>query len=186
MGQWGRLADRVGLFVRQQLQARGHEVTVFDPKVHQLPLLVKAYHHYQPGGGETRPAVLEEMGAAVRAADGYVVVSAEYNHSIPPALSNMLDHFGASMYSYKPSAICTYSPGPWGGRHCAIQLRTILSELGCLPVSNIFSVPDARNAINEKGECEERVLARFAKMLGQLEWHAHAMRAHREKVGTPK
>ena len=98
----------------------------------------------------------------------------------------MLDHFGCSMYSYKPSAIVTYSPGPWGGRHCAIALRTLLSELGCLPVSNIFSVADARGAIDEKGECEDRLLARFAKMMVQLEWHAHAMRAHRKSAGTPK
>ena len=36
MGQWGRLADRMGLFVVKQLEARGHTVTLFDPKVQQL------------------------------------------------------------------------------------------------------------------------------------------------------
>lgn len=108
------------------------------------------------------------------------------NHSIPPALSNMLDHFGCSMYSYKPSAICTYSPGPWGGRHCAMALLPLLTELGCLPVSNVFSAADARNTITADGECEDRVLARFGKMAVQLEWHAHAMRRQRQMFGVPK
>ena len=80
MGQWGRLADRVGLFVRQQLEARGHALTVFDPKVQQLPLLVKAYHHY--ASSDERPALLTEMGEAIKAADAFVVVSAEYNHQV--------------------------------------------------------------------------------------------------------
>ena len=42
-------------------------------------------------------------------ADAIVVVSGEYNHSIPPALSNLLDHFLEEWF-WKPSAIVCYPP----------------------------------------------------------------------------
>ena len=36
--------------------------------------------------------------ASIKAADGYVVVTAEYNHSLPPALTSLMGHFGGSNY----------------------------------------------------------------------------------------
>ena len=49
-----------------------------------------------------------------RRADAFVIVTAEYNHSIPPALSNTLDHF-LEEYFWRPSAIVCYSAGAFGG-----------------------------------------------------------------------
>ena len=48
--------------------------------------------------------------AEARSADAFVVVSGEYNHSISPALSNLLDHF-LEEYFWRPSAIVCYSAG---------------------------------------------------------------------------
>ena len=78
-----------------------------DPLVVQLPLLDCMYKEYEKGKA---PAVLEELAVLYRAADAFVVVSAEYNHSIPPALSNLLDHF-LEEYFFRPSAIVCYSAG---------------------------------------------------------------------------
>ena len=57
------------------------------------------------------------------------------NHTISPALTNMMNYFGGSMYANKTSGIVTYSAGMWGGARCGVALRAYLSELGCLPVS---------------------------------------------------
>ena len=76
----------------------------------QFPMLTKPAHFYGPER-KGCPQWLIDAEKKVRAADGYVVVTAEYNHSIPPALANMLDHFPGSAFSYKPSAIVCYSPG---------------------------------------------------------------------------
>jgi NAD(P)H-dependent FMN reductase len=53
---------------------------------------------------------MQRVAELLSAADGFVVVSGEYNHSIPAALKNLLDHF-QSEYHYKPSGIVTYSAG---------------------------------------------------------------------------
>jgi len=80
-----------------------------DPLEMQAPLMVKPLHHYRDQS--EAPAWLREANRKLREADAVVVVSAEYNHSIPPALSNLLDHFPGSSFSYKPSGIVCYSMG---------------------------------------------------------------------------
>src|SRR5690348_12483507 len=104
-------SDRQGIkaarFVERGLRARGHEVSLVDPCALKLPLLDRMYKEYEKGNA---PAVLEHLATLYRAADGFVVVSGEYNHSVPPALSNLLDHF-LEEYYFRPSAIVCYSTG---------------------------------------------------------------------------
>ncbi|HJZ91520.1 MAG TPA: NAD(P)H-dependent oxidoreductase, partial [Gemmataceae bacterium] len=86
--------DRIGIRVVRYLVAalrrRGHDVPLIDPLEDRLPLLDRMYKEYPPGQA---PDVLERLATRIKAADGYIVVSGEYNHSIQPALSNLLDHF---------------------------------------------------------------------------------------------
>jgi len=66
-------------------------------------------------------------GRLYRGADGFVGVSGEYNHGIPPALKNLLDHF-LEEYFFRPSGIACYSAGAFGGVRAAMQLRMSLAE----------------------------------------------------------
>ncbi len=75
----------------------------------QFPILQKALHFYKEG--ETVPDWMAKAKQTIIDADAYVLVSGEYNHSIPPGLTNMIDHFPTSIFSYKPSGIVCYSPG---------------------------------------------------------------------------
>jgi len=45
----------------------------------------------------------------IKDADAIIVISAEYNHAIPPGLCNMLDYFSREAFAQKPSGIITYS-----------------------------------------------------------------------------
>jgi NAD(P)H-dependent FMN reductase len=189
--RWGgpaRLGTRVLRYVVRTLAARpepGHEVEVLDPLELRLPMLEAPYFYYADG---TAPPELEAANAKVRAADCYVIVTPEYNHSIPPALANLLDHFGGSAYACKPSGFVTYSNGQWGGIRAAMQLRALTAELGCLSVSRTCGIPNAGKEFDEDGNPEDP--ARWEKMLGgmlnQLEWMAMAMKNHRAAAGMPK
>jgi len=180
-----RLGARVAKFIMAQLQEANHNVELFDPMVMQAPLLQKPLHHYKDRS--EAPAWLVEADAKLRAADSVVVVSAEYNHSIPPALSNLMDHFPCSSYAYKPSAIVCYSMGPFGGMRAAMALRCFLGELGCLSVSNIFGIPQVQNAIDADGKpINEHMVPGAKRLITQLDWHARSMANHRALVGIPK
>ncbi|KAK0044892.1 uncharacterized protein LOC106064104 [Biomphalaria glabrata] len=181
----GRFGLRVAKFVQKQLEARNYQVELFDPVVLKFPMLEKPTHFYQDRS--KIPKWLLECEEKIKAADAYVVVSAEYNHSIPPALSNMLNHFPGSIFSYKPSAIVTYSMGIYGGMRAAMQLRAFLSELGTLSVSNIFGIPEVHKALDENGKPLNDHLDKGADtLLKQLDWMAWAMKNHRDAQGVPK
>jgi len=181
----GRMCTRVSNFVVNELNKRKHEVLLFDPAIHNLPLLQKALHHYRPG--EDIPKDLLAYGEKLKTADAFLIISGEYNHSIPPALSNFLDHFGSNVWGFKPSGIITYSAGPIGGARAAMQLRAMLGELGCISVSNILNIGVVGNALEENGTPKDADLpSKLERHLGQVEWMANAMKDARAKYAIPK
>ncbi|XP_070534234.1 quinone reductase-like isoform X1 [Ptychodera flava] len=180
-----RLGLRVAKFMKAQLEKTGHEVSFFDPLEMKFPLLEKPIFHF-PKDRSGAPEWLIEAEKKVKEADAYLIVTGEYNHSIPPALSNMMDYFGGSSYSYKPSGIVCYSPGIYGGMRSAMQLRAFLGELGCLSVSNIFGIPKVHEALDENGKpLNDHMESGAKRLITQLDWHANSMRNHRSNFGTP-
>ena len=176
-----RQGIRAARFVVKALQARGHEVTLVDPLEYPLPLLDKMYKEYAKGQA---PALLERIAALIVPADAIVVVSGEYNHSIPPALSNLLDHFLEEWF-WRPSAIVCYSAGPWGGVRAAMQLRAMLAELGMPSIPSILPIPKVQNAFDDAGVARDPATeSRATRFLDEFEWYARALAAGRSG-GTP-
>lgn len=77
--------------------------------------------------GDDRPAAWTEFRDAVKAADGVLFVTPEYNRSMPGALKNAIDvgsrPYGKSAWAKKPAAIITVSPGALGGALANHALR---------------------------------------------------------------
>ena len=72
-------------------------------------------------------------GEKVDTFDGYVFVTAEYNHSIPAALKNALD-YAYNEFVRKPAAFVGY--GGVGAARAVEHLRTILVELQMAPLKH--------------------------------------------------
>jgi NAD(P)H-dependent FMN reductase len=161
--------------VAEALRKRGHDAPLIDPMERRLPLLDRMYKEY---AGDA-PPVLEELAEIYRAADGFVIVSGEYNHGIPPALKNLLDHF-LEEYFWRPSAIVCYSAGGFGGVRAAMQLRMTLGELGMPPIPSIFAVPKVGQSFDPSGAPTDGGFAkRFDRFARELEWYAEALHAKR-------
>jgi NAD(P)H-dependent FMN reductase len=176
-----RIGIRVAHYAVAALQARGHRVTLVDPVESALPLLDRMYKEYAPGEA---PETLEKLAGVVKKAEAYVVVSGEYNHSIPPALSNLMDHF-LEEYFFKPSAIMCYSVGGFGGVRAAVQLRSMLAEMGTSSIPSILPFPKAHELLDEQGRpTSDRLDKSAARFFDELEWYAKALTAARSQ-GTP-
>jgi NAD(P)H-dependent FMN reductase len=176
-----RIGLRVARFVTAALKDRGHQVTLVDPVERPLPLLEKMYKEYPAGPA---PPVLEGLAQIIKSADAYVIVSGEYNHSIPPALSNLLDHF-LEEYFFKPSAIVCYSASPFGGVRAAMQLRAMLAELGMSSIPSLLPFPKAQEMLDADGKpTGDRPGKSAARFFDELEWYANALRVARER-GRP-
>ena len=163
-------------FVINQLEARGHKVSLVEPLAYPLPLLDKMYKEFEPGQA---PQVMQQIADILTAADAFVIVSGEYNHGEPAGLKNLLDHFQKE-YLYKPSAIVTYSAGPFGGVRALVTLRAILAELGTASIPSSFPISGVMSAFEEDGTPKDEAYnRRIGKFLDELEWYGNALRAAR-------
>ncbi len=181
-----RLGQRIARACVSQLSDDTTETMLIDPLEYDFAQVFKPHFAYAPGKA---PAPLDSLARAIEAADGYVMVSPEYNHAMSPALAHLLNHFGSSLFSYKPSVIATYSAGQWGGSRAAVNMRTFLSELGCLPVSAMIHVPKAHEIFDEQGGFLDGVDVRawstyFDRSFAQLRWWSAAAKHQRDTVGT--
>ncbi len=180
--------DRQGIraahFMVRHLEARGHTVRLLDAWTLDLPMLDLMFKEYEPGEA---PGEMQKAHDVLVAADGLVVVSGEYNHSVPPAMKNLLDHF-QSEYFFKPAGICTYSSGAFAGVRVAVHLRVILGELGMVTPSVMFGISRIANALTEDGADATEAGdwdRRVGRFLDELDWHTDAMKSKRDRDGTP-
>ena len=178
-------SDRKGLraarFVIRRLEEQGYEAPLVDPAELKLPLLDRMYKEHPKGEA---PEPLERLAELYRRADGFVIVSAEYNQSIPPALSNTLDYF-LEEYFWRPSAIVCYSAGRYGGVRAAVQLRTMLGELGMSSIPSYLAIPEIGKILDEEGRPQQPWLDKSAgRFISELVWYAQALRRQRQE-GTP-
>lgn len=177
--------DRQGIkaakYLERKLQERNVKVNFIDPLEYQLPLLDKMYKEFGPG---TAPEPMEKISKMLNESDGFLIVTGEYNHSLPPALKNMLDHFKREYY-FKPSAIASYSAGSFGGVRVAVHLRVILGELGMPAISSMLPFPVIGElfdeSLNPKNERIERSTNRF---IDEFIWYVEAFKNQRNR-GVP-
>ncbi len=84
------------------------------------------------------PPVVTAMADAIRAADGVIFVTPEYNHSIPGVLKNAIDWISRlpnQPFAGKPVAIQSASPGLWGGLRAQLHMRHMFVYLDARPLN---------------------------------------------------
>jgi NAD(P)H-dependent FMN reductase len=176
-----RQGIRAARFVVTQLERRGIRAVLVDPMERVLPLLDRMYKEFPKGEA---PAVMEELSQLFRSADGFAIVSGEYNHGIPPALKNLLDHF-LEEYYWRPAAIATYSGGRWGGAHAAMQLRMSLAEMGMVTTPSLLQIPSVHDAFDHAGVPSDPATEKYAQeFFDEFVWFMEAL-SERRKTGVP-
>jgi len=178
--------DRAGIracdWVARALDARGHRPVLIDAAALELPLLDRMYKEFAPG---TAPAPLDDLAALYARADGFLIVTGEYNHAAPAALKNLLDTF-LEEYFWRPSAILCYSAGQFGGVRAAMQLRMTLAELGMSSIPSLMPVPRIAESLDPDGHALAPGLdASLARFLDEFGWYAQAM-ARARSDGVPR
>ena len=173
-----RQGIKAARFVVSKLEERGHAVTLVDPLEYELPFLDRTYKEFEKGQA---PEAMESLSQILSSADGFIILTAEYNHAEPPALKNLLDHF-QSEYVCKPSGIVTYSMGPFGGIRALITLRAILAELGTPSIPSMFPISKVGEAFDDAGKALVTAYdRRINKFLDEFEWYANALKNAREQ-----
>lgn len=176
-----RQGIKAARYLEKKLQERNINVHFIDPMEYKLPFLDKMYKEFEPGKA---PENMGNLAQKFNDSDGFLIVTGEYNHSIPPALKNLLDHF-QSEYYFKPSAIASYSAGNFGGVRSAVHLRVIVGELGMPAISSMLPFPVIGSLFDENLVPQNKFTEPSAqRFLDEFEWYMEAFKEKRLK-GTP-
>lgn len=104
------------------------------------------------------PAAATMMADAIRAADGVLIITPEYNYSVPGVLKNAIDWLSRvpeQPFANKPILIQTASPSLLGGVRAQYHLRQILVYLNGL----VFNTPEVMiTGVNKKVDEEAQLL----------------------------
>ncbi|MEV5983807.1 NAD(P)H-dependent oxidoreductase [Streptomyces sp. NPDC052051] len=169
---------RFGPVVARWLLARAREredlvVDVVDVAEVPLPLT------FAPSPEAT--AALADVTPKLAAADAFVVLTPEYNHSFPAGLKNLIDwHF--TEWQAKPVALVSYG-GVSGGLRAVEHLRQVFAELHAVTVRDTVSFAGASAAFDDEGNPRDTTGpdAAAKKMMDQLLWWARTLREAKEK-----
>jgi chromate reductase len=125
------------------------------------------------------PAAVAAMQAALRDAGAVLVVTPEYDHSVPGVLKNAIDWAsrppGKSALAGKVVAIAGASPGPMGTVRAQMDLRRILATAGALVVpSPEVLVANASQKFDADGRLVDEATRKYlGKLLAALaSWQA--------------
>ncbi|GEM47613.1 NADPH-dependent FMN reductase [Deinococcus cellulosilyticus] len=127
--------------------------------------------------GLPEPAI--QLRALMKEHHGLLIASPEYNGGMTGVLKNTLDWMsrkhgterGLDPFMYKPAAVISASPGPYGGARSLQATVFLLHRLGCVVLPDTLSVPNCETAFNGAGQLtgkNEKALRRVMETLARI------------------
>lgn len=168
----GRNSHRVAVYFKQYIEENNHgTVEILDLNEYQFPVFDERLRFQK----EPTEKMLDFSGR-IKGADGVIIVTPEYNGSIPAALKNVTDLL-YDEWHHKPIAIVTVSDGAFGGSQVLIALQFTLWKMKAITVPAMFPVPKVREAFDENGNAIDKAATdkRAAGFIKELLWCVQAV-----------
>jgi chromate reductase len=144
--------NRATLRAAQQLAPEGMQIDGFD--IAPIPLYNEDVRQ------QGFPPVVEDLRARIKAADGLLIVSPEYNYSIPGVLKNAIDWASRppeQPFDGKPIGIMGASAGVMGGGRAQYHLRQCFVFLNSLVMNRPeVMIPAAQSKFDATGSLTDQ------------------------------
>jgi NAD(P)H-dependent FMN reductase len=182
----GRHSEHLARYVHGRLNARtGMESAFVDPRDHDFGNLkgrvidLPDLDPQAPPPGVPVTDGLRRFIHQMHAADGFVIVTPEYNYSFPGTLKNLLD-VTLKPWRRKPFGLVACG-GISGGLRCIDSLRQVVSGLGGVTVPAHVPVANVQRTFGPGGPLAdpEDWRRRVDGFLDEVVWYAEALRAAR-------
>lgn len=135
-----------------------------------------------PGDGNDPEGKDPKYSEITKRADGFFIVTPEYNHSFPGSLKRMLDS-ELQNYVHKPVAFGGASSGQWGGVRAIEALVNTVREMGLVAISTDIQFPKVQELFNENGEILNQNYHKYVeKVWVELIWMAKVLKNGRDSV----
>ncbi len=132
-----------------KLTARAVTVDAFDFRAAKVPMFDPDVHPNEP------PKSVLDFKERLRAAQGLLIVSPEYNYSIPGALKNLIDIASRppkdSPFKGKVAAQMGVTTGKGGTLQLQVMLRHVLVGLQCISVPGAFTLSNGAQQFDDQG-----------------------------------
>jgi NAD(P)H-dependent FMN reductase len=177
----GRFADKPAAWLLDRLGRRDDvDVEVVDLRDHPLPLYESPMSPARAGRDYPNEKVAR-LGQTFDRADGFIFITAEYNHGYAGALKNALDHIFPEL-NRKPATFVGY--GNVGGARAIEQLRLVTVEFEMAPLRwAVHILPDlmigAMTADPFSVELFASLDERLTMAVDDLLWWANTLRVGR-------
>ena len=176
----GRFADIPAQWLWEIVSKRDDaEFELIDLRDYPMPFFEEKL---SPMYGPPENEAALRWGAKIASLDGYIFITAEYNHGITAVLKNALD-YAYIEYNRKPAAFVGY--GGAGGSRAIEQLRLVLAELQVASLKHTVNIGAGEMiGIVRQGKsmADYPYLAdSTAPMLNEIVWWSDALKAARDK-----
>jgi NAD(P)H-dependent FMN reductase len=171
----GRRSEHVARYVHGRLLERpGVQSDFVDPRDYAFGDLVQREFEMRE-----RPEKVVRFVELVERADGFVIVTPEYNYSMPGALKNLLD-ITFKPWNRKPFGLVGCG-GISGGLRALDMVRQTVAGLGAITVPQHVPVPHVSKVFGKEGPLmePEEWGKRIDGFLEHVEWYAKALKAAR-------
>lgn len=167
---------------RESIKA-AHLVEKVGKEIEEIEVqLVDPGDYHFPFDGNDPENKDPKYSALTAKADGFFIVTPEYNHSFPGTLKRMLDS-ELSNYIHKPVAFAGVSNGIFGGARAIEALTTTVREMGMVATFSDVYFPEVQNLFDEKGEIkDDGFVRRINRGYTELIWMANALKWGRENL----
>jgi len=160
--------NRSALRAAQQLAPEGVTVNIFE---------IDGIPGFKEDDEKNPPAKVVDLKKQIRAADALLIVTPEYNYSVPGVLKNAIDWasrpYGDSAWSGKPAAIMGASIGTIGTARAQYHLRQIFVFLNIFPINQPeLMIGNAAERFDAQGNLTDEKTKEYIRELLQslAEW----------------
>jgi NAD(P)H-dependent FMN reductase len=179
----GRNSDQVSRWVIPAAQSQGaFQVEILDLRDWDLPMFEETIATLGDLSNPTySDPIVKHWNEKIKEADAYIIITPEYNHSIPAVLKNAIDTvFFSYSFRYKPVAFVGYSLGLIAGARAVEHLTSIMVETEAVPVRTSTLIPLVTSAFNEQDQPINPGLNNTMDvMLDDLAWLAKTLKIGR-------
>lgn len=117
--------------------------------------------------GVYQSEIQKKWGEEIESADGYLMITPEYNHGYSAVLKNAIDFLWYE-WNHKPVTFISYGSAA-GGVRAVEQLRQVAVELEMVPIREAVLISGIRGAFDEKGNIkDESFNHRLEKVVDKL------------------
>jgi NAD(P)H-dependent FMN reductase len=181
----GRFAEKPAHWMLELLRRRNIDGRLLDLRDFPMPFFDEVVTPARPGRAPYSNEVVSRWTAEIGAADGFIIVTPEYNYGPPAVLKNAIDWVYPE-WNRKAAAFVSY--GSAMGARAIQQLRLTAIEVQLAPIRSSVHIPVSTLMAHYQGGDVAKGLAELEapanKMIDDLLWWTLALKSARETLPT--